>query len=84
MVPLHYTVLLADRIHGGSGGDMLIDNCPGNMRSDMAGEGERVGRRNGFGVKYWHGCSVELRRKGEGTEYFGGNECLFEITNAEK
>lgn len=48
----------------GSGGDMLIDNCPGNMRSDMAGEGERVGRRDGFGVKYWHGCSVELRRKG--------------------
>lgn len=68
----------------GSGGDMLIDNCPGNMRSDMAGEGERVGRRDGFGVKYWHGCSVELRRKGEGTEYFGGNECLFEITNTEK
>lgn len=83
-VALHYTVLVADRIHGGVAG-MLIDNCPGNMRSDMASEGERVERRDGFGVKYWQ-CRVTNRRKREGTECFGGNECLslFEITNAEK
>lgn len=56
-VALHYTVLVADRIHGGVAG-MLIDNCPGNMRSDMASEGEGSGEGM---VSVSNIGSVELR-----------------------
>lgn len=59
-VALHYTVLLADRMRREWRGCWLTIG-PGIWDQIWGARAKGSRRWDGFGVKYWHGCSVELR-----------------------